>query len=46
VIEINGAVDSRDCYSFPGRDVFDDAMAALAGALGETPVEAVAAVPT
>jgi RimK family alpha-L-glutamate ligase len=46
VIELNGAVDFRDCYSFPGRNVFDDAMAALAGAPGETPVEAVAAVPT
>jgi RimK family alpha-L-glutamate ligase len=46
VIELNGAVDFRDCYSFPGRDVFDDAMAALAGAPGETPVEAVAVVPT
>jgi RimK family alpha-L-glutamate ligase len=31
VIELNGAVDFRPVYSFPGRDVFDDAMVAVAG---------------
>jgi len=31
VIELNGAVDFRPVYSFPGRSVFDDAVAALAG---------------
>lgn len=46
VIELNGAVDFRDCYSLPGRDVFADTMAALAGSPGETPVEAVVALQT
>ena len=32
VIELNGAVDFGDHYSFAGRNVFADAMAALAGA--------------
>jgi RimK family alpha-L-glutamate ligase len=31
VIELNGAVDFRPVYSFPGRDAHADAMAALAG---------------
>lgn len=32
VIELNGAVDFRPVYSFAGRDVHTDTMAALAGA--------------
>ena len=40
VIELNAAVDFRPHYSFPGRNVFADGMALLAGAapveLGET----------
>jgi len=31
VIELNGAVDFRPGYSFPGRDVYADAIAALSG---------------
>jgi RimK family alpha-L-glutamate ligase len=31
VIELNGAVDFRPLYSFPGRDAYDDTVAALAG---------------
>ena len=31
VVELNGAVDFRPVYSFPGRDAHADAMAALAG---------------
>jgi RimK family alpha-L-glutamate ligase len=48
VVELNGAVDFRDCYSFPGRNVFVDAMAALSDAgRPEAPdVEAVAAAPS
>jgi RimK family alpha-L-glutamate ligase len=46
VIELNGAVDFRDCYSFPGRDVFADATAALAGSPREESLEAVAASPS
>jgi RimK family alpha-L-glutamate ligase len=44
VIELNGAVDFRPVYSFEGRDVFDDTVAALGGgpAFG---VDAVAAAP-
>jgi hypothetical protein len=38
VIELNGAVEFRPVYSFPARDIFAEAMAALAG----TEVEAVA----
>jgi RimK family alpha-L-glutamate ligase len=34
VIELNGAVDFRPPYSFAGRDVFSDAMAALSGGAG------------
>ena len=43
VIELNGAVDFRPVYSLPGRSVFDDAVAALAGGRGETELETVAA---
>jgi RimK family alpha-L-glutamate ligase len=46
VLELNGAVDFRDVYSFPGRNVFADAMAALAGASIEPPAEAVASAPS
>jgi RimK family alpha-L-glutamate ligase len=35
VVELNGAVDFRPVYSFPGRDAHSDAMAALAGAQPE-----------
>jgi hypothetical protein len=31
-IELNGAVDYRPVYSFPGRDAHTDTMAALGGA--------------
>jgi RimK family alpha-L-glutamate ligase len=40
VIELNGAVDFRPVYSLPGRRVFDDAVAALAGGRGETALAA------
>jgi glutathione synthase/RimK-type ligase-like ATP-grasp enzyme len=43
VIELNGAVDFRPAYSFPGRNVFADAIAALSGGrdtLGVGAVEA------
>lgn len=47
VIELNGAVDFRPAYSPPGRDVFADAMAALAGwSVGDAEAEPVAAVPS
>jgi hypothetical protein len=48
VIELNAAVDFRPVYSLPGRDVFSDAMAALAGVRrDETPdTEAAVAVPS
>jgi len=48
VIELNAAVDFRPVYSVSGRDVFADAMAALAGArLAEgTEAEAAEAVPS
>jgi hypothetical protein len=48
VIELNAAVDFRPVYSLPGRDVFADAMAALAGTrLAErTEPEAASAVPS
>ena len=46
VMELNGAVDFRDLYSFPGRHAFADAMAALGGASIEPPVEAVASAPS
>jgi RimK family alpha-L-glutamate ligase len=42
VMELNGAVDFRDLYSFPGRNAFADTMAALADAATEPSVEAVA----
>ena len=42
-IELNGAVDFRPVYSLPGRSVFDDAVAALAGGRGEAELETVAA---
>jgi RimK family alpha-L-glutamate ligase len=42
VMELNGAVDFRDLYSFPGRNAFADALAALADAPNEPSVEAVA----
>ncbi|HVD12690.1 MAG TPA: hypothetical protein VNB46_05585 [Gaiellaceae bacterium] len=32
VVELNGAVDYRPVYSFPGRDAHTDTMAALGGA--------------
>jgi glutathione synthase/RimK-type ligase-like ATP-grasp enzyme len=32
VIELNAAVDFRPIYSFAGRDVYADAVAALSGA--------------
>jgi hypothetical protein len=40
VIELNGAVDFRPVYSFPGRDAHSDTMAALGGAQSE-PSEAI-----
>jgi RimK family alpha-L-glutamate ligase len=46
VIELNGAVDFRDHYSFPGRDVFADAMAALTGTCPQELAETAAAVPS
>lgn len=44
VIELNGAVDFRPVYSFPGRNVFEDAAAALAGTRPDELVETAAAV--
>jgi glutathione synthase/RimK-type ligase-like ATP-grasp enzyme len=44
VIELNGAVDFRPVYSFPGRDVFEDAMAALAGTRPDELAETAVAV--
>jgi RimK family alpha-L-glutamate ligase len=44
VIELNGAVDFRPAYSFPGRDVFEDAMAALDGTHPDEVAEPAAAV--
>jgi len=46
VIELNGAVDFRPVYSFPGRDVFEDAVAALAGTRPDEIAETAAAVTT
>jgi glutathione synthase/RimK-type ligase-like ATP-grasp enzyme len=46
VIELNGAVDFGDHYSFAGRNVFADAMGALAGRRPHRVVEAAAAVPS
>jgi len=43
VIELNGAVDFRPVYSLPGRSVFDDAVAALAGGRGGAELDTVAA---
>jgi glutathione synthase/RimK-type ligase-like ATP-grasp enzyme len=48
VIELNAAVDFRPVYSFTGRDVYADAMAALAGgrkAAGAEPSALAAAQP-
>jgi RimK family alpha-L-glutamate ligase len=42
VIELNGAVDFRPVYSFPGRDAHGDAMAALVGAQPEPALERLA----
>jgi glutathione synthase/RimK-type ligase-like ATP-grasp enzyme len=36
VIELNGAVDFRPGYSFPGRNVYEDAVAALSGTTPST----------
>jgi RimK family alpha-L-glutamate ligase len=44
VIELNGAVDFRPVYSFPGRNVFEDAMAALSGTRPDEVAETAAAV--
>jgi RimK family alpha-L-glutamate ligase len=44
VIELNAAVDFRPLYSLPGRDVFSDAMAALAGARPDETSDTAAAV--
>ena len=44
VVELNGAVDFRPVYSFEGRDVFDDTIAALGGGPA-LDVGAVAAAP-
>jgi RimK family alpha-L-glutamate ligase len=46
VLELNGAVEFRQAYSFPGRDVFADAIAALAGSRTTAVDEAVAATST
>src|SRR5206468_9794553 len=46
VLELNGAVDFRPVYSFAGRNVFADAMAALTGARPPAPeVASAAALP-
>ena len=42
IIELNGAVDFGDHYSFAGRNAFSDAMAALAGTHSGVLVEAAA----
>jgi [lysine-biosynthesis-protein LysW]--L-2-aminoadipate ligase len=46
VIEFNAAVDFKAHYSLPGRDVFEDAMAALAGVHAGEVAETAAAVPS
>jgi RimK family alpha-L-glutamate ligase len=46
VIELNGAVDFGDHYSFPGRNVFADAIGALVGAHPDQVRETAAAVPS
>ncbi|MGZ4381694.1 MAG: ATP-grasp domain-containing protein, partial [Gaiellaceae bacterium] len=47
VLELNGAVDFRPAYSFSGRNVFDDAVAALNGGRVDAPdLEDVAAAQT
>ena len=46
VIELNAAVDFGAHYSFPGRDVFADAMAAVVGARVGEVVEPAVAVPS
>ena len=46
VIELNAAVDFGAHYSFPGRNVFADAMAALAGARAGEVVETAALAQT
>jgi len=37
VLELNGAVDFRPAYSFAGRNVFDDTVAALSGSPLDVP---------
>jgi RimK family alpha-L-glutamate ligase len=37
VLELNGAVDFRPAYSFSGRNVFDDTVAALTGDPADVP---------
>jgi [lysine-biosynthesis-protein LysW]--L-2-aminoadipate ligase len=46
VIELNAAVDFKTHYSFPGRDVFADAMGALAGTRAGDFLETATAVPS
>jgi RimK family alpha-L-glutamate ligase len=46
IIELNGAVDFGDHYSFAGRNVFADTMAALAGTHSGELVEAAAIAQT
>jgi RimK family alpha-L-glutamate ligase len=46
IIELNGAVDFGDHYSFAGRNVFSDTMAALAGTHSGELVEAAAIAQT
>jgi hypothetical protein len=46
LIELNGAVDFRAHYSFPGRNVFADAMGALTGTCPQELAETAAAVPS
>ena len=46
MIELTAAVDFGAHYSFPGRNVFADAMAALAGARAGEVVETAALAQT
>jgi hypothetical protein len=32
ILELNGAVDFRPLYAFPGRDIYSDVIVPLAGA--------------
>ena len=43
VLELNGAVDFRPLYASPGRDVYADALSALAGSMETVALDSAAA---